>query len=218
MSISDFLQPTEKEIPLWLNVPPEFQEIDLDEPADSRIDRIARETQKLPGCNPSWQAHAVLSQESLVSSLRQTGAIYAANFVASSELVPTRLVSALFTVVVREPYGLADQSLTEIARGLQENGSHSETLLVDYPAGPAIAQGEHHLVRWNGQSLQIRQSTIIFQFPGRRRLAMIGISSSDLDDWDDFVGVLDGIARTVSFTRPSTGSSSVVNVLDGGPQ
>lgn len=53
---------------------------------------------------------------------------------------------------------------------------------------------------------RLRQAQVILPFPDKRRLAIIGVSSESLEDWQSYVEILDGIARSVSFNKAGAGS------------
>ncbi|RZQ62748.1 hypothetical protein [Amycolatopsis suaedae] len=215
MYTTDALAGEPTSLPLWFTVPNQFTEIDLTEPIGQRMRRINEQAGVLPGTDVSQRANAVFAQEALLGQLARAGAVYAAHCIARSEHEPHRIVTGLFTVLVQEPPGLSEQSMATIARGLHEPGEPSETLLLDYPAGQAIVHGEQRLVTFNGGTQSMRQAQVIFRLPDLQRLAIFSMSTSDIDDWEDFAGILDGIARSVSFTPPSDPNSALRNALDG---
>lgn len=215
MTISDALTGGSPRLPLWFRVPDEFVPIDPDESVEDRVDRIIDQSSLLPGIDERQQLSLVYAQEALHRQLAEAGAVYAAHCNVRSEHAP-RLATALFAVMVTDVPALADQSMTVIARGMTEPGQPTEVLLADYPAGQAVVRGEQLLVHWNGKSHSMRQAQVMFRLPDRRRLATLSMSSSHLEDWDDFVSVLNQIARTVTFVNPHTAMPTISNVLSGG--
>ncbi len=161
------------------------------------------------------QINLVYSQEALRRDLDKAGAIYAAHCVAHSEH-GSRLVTALFTVILRDIPNLAGRSMAEIARGLREPGDPSEVILWDYPAGQAIVHGQHAMASWRGTTKAVRSAQVMFKMPNEEQLAILGLSTSDLEDWQDFAQIIHNIAQTVSFTRPSTKEPNIGDALNGG--
>jgi len=216
MAIATSLNTEGDNIPLWFKVPETFMEINPDESVEDRIQRIATSAGRVVGSTPDWQAHAALAHEALIKNLAQIDATYAAIFTSRSETLPARLISALFTVIIRDAPEITGHTMATIAHGLREPGGRTETLLVDYPAGEACVHGEQHLIRWNNQEQTARQAQTIFRLPDDRRIAILGITSSCLDDWEDLVGLLDDICHTVTFTDPADTPTSIGGILDGG--
>lgn len=215
MTISDTLTGEYATLPLWFSVPKSFVAIDSSEAVDDRATKLIRQSSTLPNIDPRQQLNLVFAQEKLHSQLSEAGAVYAAHCVARSEYA-SRIVTALFAVIVQEVPGLADQSMNVIARALTNPGQPTEVLLLDFPAGQAVVRGEQLHVEWNGHSHSMRQAQIMFRLPDKMRLAILSMSSSHLEDWEHFTGILNEIAKSVSFTEPTTATSKISATLDGG--
>lgn len=52
-------------------------------------------------------------------------------------------------------------------------------------------------------SHRVRQAQVIFPFPDGKRIAILGVSSESVEDWEHFVAILNGIASSFSFVDPS---------------
>jgi hypothetical protein len=211
MSITDALDAGRTRVPLRFTVPEQLREIFFDEPAETRIERTYRELRtSLRGLTSEQALHLVYTQEQMLAKLWDEGAVYVGQCCARSDAEPTTLTTAQFTILVKKAELQAERPLAAVAGGLKKPGEPRELIFVDYPAGEALVVGEELTVRTPFTPLgrptptthRLRQAQVILPFPDKRRLAIIGVSSEDLEDWRSYVEILDGIARSVSFTEP----------------
>lgn len=209
--ISDILDADNTRVPLRFTVPEQLREFSFDEPAEYRIERTYRELRgALRGLTAEQALHLVYTQEQMLAKLWDEGAVYVGQCVARSDAEPTSLSTAQFTVLVKGAELHAEQPLAAVAGGLRKPGEPREIIFADYPAGEALVVGEELTARTPFSPLgrpvsthhRLRQAQVILPFPDKRRLAIIGVSSEALEDWQSYVEILDGIARSVSFTEP----------------
>lgn len=220
--ITNILDPDNARVPLRFTVPEQLREISFEEPAEYRIERTYRELcAALRGLTAQQALHLVHTQEQMLAKLWDEGAVYVGQCVARSDAEPDSLSTAQFTILVKDAELQAERPLAAVAGGLKKPGEPRETIFVDYPAGQALVVGEELTVQTPFTPLgrpvstehRVRQAQVILPFPDRRRLAIIGASSESLEDWQSYVEILDGIARSVSFTEPS--ASSIADRMQG---
>lgn len=217
--LSETLDKNTSRIPLRFRVPEEFQELVLNESPAERARRTFDGFRRQLGLTERQAFHLAFSQEHMVARLRDAGAVYVGQCVAQSETDPTVLTSAQYTILVKKADLDAEHPLDAVAGGLRKPGEPREVLLTEFPAGKALVVGEELAVSSPfgplGESRvtthDVRQAQVVLPFPDRRRLAIIGVSSENLADWSSYVEILDGIARSVSFTEPPT--KSIAGVL-----
>jgi hypothetical protein len=211
MSIGEIKGVTPLLAPFRFTVPEQLFEIALGEDPEVRVKRAFRNASAIMrGATEEQCVHVAATQEMMISQLMSEGAVYVGQLVARSDVDPTKLASAQFAVLVKPAEVAAERPLAAVADGLRQPGMRREVAFAEYPAGEALVVGEE--VRVNlpttltgaavPNSHIVRQAQIIFPFPDRRRLAILTVSSEDLADWDDFVVILAGIARSVSFRQP----------------
>jgi hypothetical protein len=210
--ITDTLDAANTRVPLRFTVPEQLREFSFDEPAEYRIERTYRELRAaIRGLTEEQALHLVATQEQMLAKLWEEGAVYVAQCVARSDADPATLTTAQFTILVKDADLQAKRPLSAVAGALKKPGEPREMLFVDYPAGEALVVGEELTVRMPFAPLgrpvptahRLRQAQVILPFPDKRRLAIIGVSSEGLEDWRNYVEILDGIVRSVSFTEPS---------------
>ncbi len=217
--LSETLGGDRARVPLRFRVPEDFQEIVLDEPPEERARRTFDSFRGRLGLTERQAFHLAFSQEHMVARLRDEGAVYVGQCVARSETDPTALTSAQYTILVKKADLDAGDPLDAVAGGLRKPGEPREVLFTEFPAGKALVVGEELAVtspfgplgEHRPATHRVRQAQVVLPFPDRRRLAIIGVSSEHLADWPSYVEILDGIARSVSFTEPS--ARSIAGVL-----
>ncbi|WP_154663740.1 hypothetical protein [Saccharomonospora iraqiensis] len=217
--LSNLLDENHARVPLRFRVPDEFWEIALDEPPEERARRTFDGFRGKLGLTERQAFHLAFSQEHMVVRLRDQGAVYVGQCVARSEIDPAVLTSAQYTILVKKADLDAEDPLDAVAGGLRKSGEPREVLFTEFPAGKALVVGEELAVTSpfgplgepRPTSQRVRQAQVVLPFPDRRRLAIIGVSSENLADWPSYVEILDGIARSVSFTDPPT--RSIAGVL-----
>jgi hypothetical protein len=215
MGISTALEGRSTGTPLRFVVPGTLQEITLNEDPEERTKRTLERLSSL-GSTPEQCLYLTTQQEILIWQLANQGAVYAAQCVARSEADPRMLSTALFTILVKQADLQAERPLAAVAGGLKTPGQPREVVFNQYPAGEALVVGEELTVRRavtvTGQPVanthRVRQAQVILPFPDKQRLAIIGVASESLQDWIYYVRMLDGIARSMSFTRPATSDIS----------
>lgn len=218
MSISTALDGAQPDEALYFTPPAQLHKIDLTEDPEQRFRRTAEEATAILGESASQaeREHIAVLQEHMLASLVDEGAIYVAQALARSEVHTDQLCTAQFTIIVRDIAIPDDQPLSVVANGLKEPGEPRELATVSYPAGEAIIMGEELEIRPsvaasgepNPTPYRMRQAQVLFPFPDRQRMAIVGVNSTHFDDWDHFVRMLNDIASSLSFTPPSNAGVS----------
>ncbi|RCW43122.1 hypothetical protein DFQ14_1079 [Halopolyspora algeriensis] len=157
----------------------------------------------------------------MLSQLLNQGAVYVGHCVARSDADPSKLTTSQFSILVKEADLSAHRPLAAVASALRQPDGRRKVGFADYPAGEALVVGEEVEVRLpvsvTGKSVEnvhrVRQAQVILPFPGGRRMAVLGVSSESLDDWEHYVSMLNGIATSVSFTDPA--KKSIGDLLAG---
>lgn len=221
MTIATVLDNSASGDALYFDAPVQLQKVDLTESAETLYQRTYENVAAMVGEeNHAEREHIAMLQQSMLARLVEAGAVYVAHAVARSEANPDRLCTAQYTVLIRDVE--VPESLSILANGMKERGEPRETAVVEYPAGEAVVVGEELEIRPemtaggrpNTESYRMRQAQVLLPFPNRRRLAVIGVSSSNLEDWDNFVRMLDDIANSASFKPPaSTGVAARLDAL-----
>ncbi|MBQ0926553.1 hypothetical protein [Saccharopolyspora endophytica] len=199
-------------VPLWFKVPDQFNELDLDEAPAERFQRaVGNATAVMSDASDAEPLRVAYLQEAMLSQLRRQGAVYVAHCVARSEADPSKLAVAQFSILVQDAALSGTQPLSVLVNALKQPGTTREVGLADYPAGEAIVVGEEVKVvlpvtlsgRVEENEHRVRQAQVLFPVPGGQYLVIVGVTSESLDDWPHYVAMLDGIARSISFTDPS---------------
>ncbi|RRO18171.1 hypothetical protein EIL87_07955 [Saccharopolyspora rhizosphaerae] len=198
--------------PLWFKVPDQFHELDLDEAPAERFRRAVDNATAVMSDNSGTEPLRVAYvQEAMLSQLRRQAAVYVAHCVARSEADPSKLAVAQFSILVQEAALSGTQPLPVLVNALKQPGTTREVGLADYPAGEAAVVGEEVKVvlpvtlsaRAEEEERRVRQAQVLFPVPGGQHLVVVGVTSESLDDWSHYIAMLDGIARSISFTDPS---------------
>ncbi|MEV4649085.1 hypothetical protein [Saccharopolyspora sp. NPDC049357] len=213
---------TANTLPLWFKIPEQLHEVDLYGSPASRIQRSYENVSVLmEGADVAEQIHVVYLQEQMLSQLLANGAVFVGHCLARSEADPAKLTAAQFSILVQPANLSARRPLHALAGALKQPGMRREVGFADYPAGEALVVGEEVEVTLpttlTGKPVEnthrVRQVQIVLPFPGNQRLAIVGVSSETLADWKHFVTMLDGIARSISFTDPA--EPSIGDLLAG---
>lgn len=206
---------------IYFSIPSHFNRVDLTEPPEARIRRTYEDVQAVLGNPDSDQcSHIATLLEMMISRLVDYGAVYVAQGFAQSEANPGTLCTAQFTIFVKEAELETDQPLSLLASGLRDPGSPRQAAVVEYPAGAAVVVGEELEVspsvtaagRPTMERYRMRQAQVLLPFPNRRRVAVLSLTSTHLDDWHHFVRILNDIACSFSFTPRN--DNSVVGRLE----
>lgn len=197
-------------LPLRFEVPEQFTEIDLAEEPELRAERtLAQLAEYLPHSTDEQRLHLAMVQEVSISRMVAEGAVYAATLVAATEEDQPRLTTGQFTVTARRvPGGVHSHTLSEIAEQLRSDELRRDVGFVPLPAGRALAVVEDRELRTPVTVLGdasddlhvIRQLQLTLPFPDGDRLAIFTVSTECLYDWESYVDIMGGIARTVEFT------------------
>lgn len=220
----DRLDEAAQGLPIYFTAPAQLHRIDLSEKPEQRYLRTYEGAKQLLGEVDDADCHHIATlQELMLGRLIDAGVVYCAQAFAHSEVDTHKLCTAQFTIIVRElslPHG---QSLSLLANGLRDPGDPREVATVQYPAGEAVVIGEELEVKPsitasgqpNTKSYRMRQAQIIMPLPARQRVAIIGTSSTDLEDWEHFVRMLNEIAHSVSFRKKDANNVSArLDALD----
>lgn len=201
--------------PLWFTVPEELHHVDLDEDPELRVRRTYQNVAAtLTGASTAERLHVVFLWEVMLAQLASEGAVYVGHCLARSDSDPARLSTAQFSVLAKEADLSARRPLSAVASGLRKPDGSREVGFAEFSAGEALVVGEELQVRrpstMTGKPEEsvhrVRQAQVILPFPGYRRMAVLGVSSEDVGDWDHYVSMLNGIADSVSFTDPQAPS------------
>jgi hypothetical protein len=129
---------------------------------------------------------------------------------------PPRPSVCQFTVAV-QPVDLDDsqiEPLRVIADGLKMPNTSREVAFVRLNGGQAIMVGDESTVTFpstiTGEEIEnthvTRQIQFIMLFPDERRMAVFGLSTEFVEDWDYCLEVMATIMKTVRFRPPGTRS------------
>lgn len=211
----------DRRVPLYFTVPGQFVELPLTEDPEERVRRTyERVSASMPGATDAQRVHLTFMQEYLLAKLASEGAVYAALCLCRSEANPTKLSAAQFAIFVKTVEFSGERPLAAVAGGLKNPGQPRETAFVQFPAGEGLVVGEELMVtlpvtlagRPQPSTHTMRQAEVMIPFPDMRRLAVLSMSSEFLEDWVYYAGMLNDIARSVSFTERDT---SIAGRLSG---
>lgn len=167
-------------LPLQFDVPAQFTPLDL---AATRADRIERTSRRMaevwPDSTEDQRGAITATQDLLIERLRSNGVRYAATV-----LEPAGPTTGLFTVSLH-PVAIADP-LTGLADALRP---HAEVHDLDTRLGRMLAIGYH----WDG----VRQMQVVLPLAGRRTMALFGISTAHLSEWEIYTQHLVNVVATV---------------------
>lgn len=204
--------------------PPEFKAIDLTEAPEERLRRTITQTAvTLPDLPVEQRAQLAISQELMAQQMAGQNVKYAATCVLRTEGERPQLTMANLTLVVQPvDFGHGADPLSLLANGLKTPGKKRETGYVHLPAGRALMLAEEvrltpgitpfGLATDRTQVIRLAQAMVLF--PDQRALAILGLSTEFLADWEDYVEIFRGIVRTIEFTRPGA-STRIADRLGG---
>lgn len=205
--------------PLKFALPQGFQPIDLAETPNRRADRLLGRLSALP---PEERLHVVLANQYMVERMVEEGVIYAATFVGRSERDPAAATTAQFTVLVKQAGDRTGRPLETILDAIRQERKNSEAQLVDLSVGRALVVVEDDqfatpvdiLGNPGSRPHHVRQIQVIYPLGDRGQLAFFGLATEFLRDWDDYVEMMAGISKTISWAE--TGERGAISmVLDG---
>ncbi|RKR91876.1 hypothetical protein BDK92_6304 [Micromonospora pisi] len=167
-------------LPFRFDVPTQFTPLDLASSPEDRIERTTRRMAEVWPDSTEGQRDAITStQELLIERLRSNGVRYAATVLEPA--VPT---TGLFTVSLHR-VDIADP-LTPLADALRP---HAEVHDLDTRLGRMLAIGHHR----DG----VRQMQVALPLPHRKTMALFGISTEHLSEWETYTLHLVNVVGTV---------------------
>lgn len=211
----------EAKSPLRFTVPGQFTELPLDEDPEARIKRTyERLSGAMRSTDDTQRMHLVFMQEYMLTKLITEGAVYAALCVCRSEANPASLSAAQFAIFIKHVKLSGESPLAAVAGGIKKPGEPRETAYVHFPAGEGLVIGEELRVdspvtvsgRIERNTSTVRQAQVLLPFPSLRKLAILSISTTFIDDWVYYAGMLNDIAHSVSFTEKN---ESIAERLSG---
>lgn len=210
-----------KPIPLRFTVPDHFTVLPLEDDPEQRSRRAYQQALRtMPAVTDAERVQMVFMQELMLAQLINQGAVYAALCVCRSETQPATLSTAQFAILVKHVGLNGKRPLAAVAGGLRNPGDPRETAFVQFPAGEGLVVGDEIKMsipitpagRAKPTTSIVRQAQVMLPFPDRRRLAILSISTTSLEDWLPYSQMLNDIAHSVSFTEPN---ASISNRLSG---
>lgn len=210
-------------LPLTFALPEEFRSVDFGEEPASRAERLYEQLRSsLPGLTAEEQLHILLANQYAIERMVDEGVIYAANFLGRSERDPTAPSIAQFTVLLRAATDRQGRALEVVLDALRRERKNCEAQYVDLPIGRCLVVMEDdrfqtpvNLVGHPGDVVHhVRQIQLIFPLVDRGQLVFFALSTECLRDWDDYVGMMAEICKTVTWSD-SGESSTISSALDG---
>lgn len=207
--------------PLTFSLPDEFREIDLHSDPAVRADALyVRMKQYAHGLSTEQQLHLIAAQEALIERMAAEGVLYAAALIAQSDAEPSRLSTAQFTVTVRDVPIRQRDPLLQLLSAINKRPS-TEAQYVDLEVGRCIAVIEEVEFRLGidlmgdpkSHDHRVRQLQVIYPMVDRGQVAMFGLSTESIGDWDDYVSIMAGICKTIRWAEP--GESGKISAVLG---
>ncbi|SDP02367.1 hypothetical protein SAMN04487905_101476 [Actinopolyspora xinjiangensis] len=208
--------------PLSFGLHPGFQPVDFNESSADRAERLFESARSaLPGLTEEQCLRLVVANEYLVRRMAEEGIIYAASFVGRSARDTTAATTAQFTLTLREADLKATRPLEALAAGLREQDARREVDFVDLAVGRCLAVvqqdtptpevnltgAEHHEPRVS------RQLRVIVPLVERSQLAIFGLVTECLRDWEDYVAMMAEICNSIRWR--GSARSSIEDKLAG---
>ncbi|MBB3051910.1 hypothetical protein FHS23_002939 [Prauserella isguenensis] len=207
--------------PLTFSLPDEFREIDLHSDPATRADALyVRMKQYAPGLPTGRQLHLIAAQEALVERMVAEGVLYAAALITRSAGDPLMLSTAQFTVTVRDAPIRQRDPLPQLLSAIDKR-PNTEARYVDLEVGRCIAVIEEATFRLgldlmgapNPNDHRVRQLQVIYPMVDRGQVAMFGLSTESIDDWDDYVNMMAEICKTIRASE--SGESGKISAVLG---
>lgn len=207
--------------PLNFSLQPGFTAIDLAESAQDRAEKMLDSLQRnMPELGVEEHLRAIMAYEYSVRRMREEGVIYAANFVGRSSEDSSTATTAQFSVVLQAAELKASQPLTIPAEELRKRPS-CKVDFVDLPVGRSLVvveettlQPEVNLAGHDSApQRRTRQFQVIIPLSSRDELAIFSLATECLQDWDDYVGMMAEICKTISWREDQR--SSIESKLAG---
>lgn len=177
--------------PLSFALPEGFSEIDLNEDAADRAQRLNQQLERTVPMLTGWQqAHLLLANQYMIGQMLRQGIIYAATFVGRSEQDSTAVSTAQFTVMIRPDTHVTSRSLHTIRDSLRNERADCVTEFHDFPVGRCLVVMEddrfhvpvNPIGQTNENSQHVRQVQVIFPLTDRNELAFFALSTDCLRD------------------------------------
>ncbi|MFE7540960.1 hypothetical protein [Streptomyces platensis] len=196
------------ELPFAFSVPEGFEAVDF---ARSPVERAEKTVEKLSSLTPKptdeEMLHAVITQQSMVDLLAESGCVYAGILLTRSSAQEHAPASLMLTVNVRPSELDNSDTLERLATTLAATHPDAEVGVVVLPIGPAVLLTEDTGVGQAANLLDVAEATKVRQLhafvpiPGRTAMADFSISTENTADWDDYVDILAAVCRTIELTE-----------------
>ncbi|SFE15611.1 hypothetical protein SAMN04487819_108234 [Actinopolyspora alba] len=211
-SVSDESSDT---FPLSFGLHSGFQPVDFSESSAERAERLFESARSaLPGLAEEQCLRLLVANEYLLRRMAEEGIIYAANFVGRSARDTTAATTAQFTLTLRDVELKATRPLEALAAGLREEDARREVDFVDLTVGRCLAVVQQDTpkpeVNLTGaahyEPRVSRQFQVIVPLVERSQLAIFGLATECLRDWEDYVAMMADICNSIQW-RDSERSS-----------
>ncbi|MEE1821646.1 hypothetical protein PUR61_05475 [Streptomyces sp. BE20] len=211
---------TTLDMPFTFSVPKEFEAIDFTRSPEERADATLANLRAMdPKPSEEEMLQAVVSQQTVIDLLADSGAVYAGVLVAKDDNISTaeatEIVSALLTVTIK-PSDLKDTvTVNWLTDTLTTLYPGAEIGIVVLPTGPDRAPAPAVLVTEEVELPQpvnliedtadkpapsrVRQLHVFVPITGRTAMADFSISTQSLENWDACVTILASICETITF-------------------
>lgn len=209
--------------PLKFSLPAEFRPIDLACDAAQRAEALHEQLlTNLPDLTADQRLHVLLANQYMVERMVSEGVIYAATFLGRSDRDASALSVAQFHVLVRDGGKRHERVLETVQDALRQERKQCQAQFVDLPIGRCLVVVEDDQfvtpVNLLGQATdkvrRVRQIQLIFPLFEQEKLAFFTLSTECLRDWDDYVGMMAEISKTIAWIELGE-RSAIGAALDG---
>ncbi|MFJ2745692.1 hypothetical protein ACIO3O_39235 [Streptomyces sp. NPDC087440] len=199
------------DLPLSFQVPEVFRDINLGISAEENTNKLIDDLKTLtPRPSDEDIARAAVSQQSMYEMLSAAGAVYAGILLTGpSQDAPEQTLSSLLLTVTARPSELSnDRTVHRLARTMGAIYPEAEVGVVNLHTGPAVVLTEEtkverpvNLLADDTSPTFVRQMHIFVPVPGRTAMADFSIATENIAAWDDYVDIIGGVCKTITFTN-----------------